>query len=174
MSFSIDVRLPESVDIFVNRLVEETSRVARILLCQEEDFKFDLVFTIGNTPVSVISLYDRIYGFEEHRYLGEGAYLLYSFDEYSEQYDQRKMYNFSVEEIPWEKQTLKPFLCITLAVAFAKLTSQPCLLEYSGFLSLNEDDVSVEELMKLANPHFLPLDEALSAFYKKLPLGQPA
>ena len=62
MSFSIDVRLPEPVDIFVNRLIDETSRVARILLCQEEDFKFDLVFTIDNTPVSVISLYESIYG----------------------------------------------------------------------------------------------------------------
>lgn len=137
MSFSIDVRLPEPVDIFVNRLVDETSRVARILLCQEEDFKFDLVFTIDNTPVSVISLYESIYGFEEHRYLDDGGYLLYSFDEYSEQYDQRKMYNFSVIEIRWEKQTLKPFLCITLAIAFANLTSHPYLQDDSGFLSPN-------------------------------------
>lgn len=174
MSNSLIVRLPEPLTIPVDKLVNEASRTARILLCQEDSFKFDMFFTTTDSEehLSALSISSSGYLFEEVKYLDCGSFFYYDLDEYSELYLGRKFYQLCIMDIPKEKDTLWPLVCVSLAIAVANLSFQSVFIDYEGFCSLKEDEVNVEDFMKLANPHFLPLDEAMAYFYGKLPMHE--
>jgi hypothetical protein len=173
MSNSLLVRLPEPLTISVDKLVNEASRTARILLCQEDSFKLDMFFTKTDSEahLSAISISSSGYLFEVKN-LDCGSYFFYKLDEYSELYLGRKFYQLCIMDIPEEKDTLWPLVCVSLAIAVANLSFQSVFIDEDGFWSLKEDEVNVEDFIKLANPHFLPLDEAMAYFYGKLPMHE--
>lgn len=170
MSDSLIVRATSPVELNVMRLKAEICEVARFILNQGDEFCFDMEFLGRSGKCGELLLPDGdIYTINEKKELRYGVLFTYGLDENWEMYSKVPTYEFSIIEIARRNDDLMLVMCISTAIAVAKLMKVGSIFDYDGVWSDCGDEVSIDNLLGLAIDKKMPLHEAMICFYKKLP-----
>lgn len=170
MSDSITVQTFFPTEICANELFDTANEIARFLLNQSSDFNLELEFNEEFKKASShIVPNSELYCIDEKKYLGYGIIFNYDLYPYWDEEGDVPFYHFTFMEIARRSNDILLVVCISLAVAVAKILSVKTLIEYNGVWAKNGESMNIDEVLSLGNEESLPIDEALRTFYKKLP-----
>lgn len=170
MSDSLSVFTMAPTPINIANLIGGANSTLGLLLNQSENFSFDLeIAGDGEKNKLFLGHSEKIHRLIERKYCSGGVLFSYSLDDCWELHSRSPLYEFCVMELPRRNDNILLALCISFVISAANLLSEKNIVDTHGILSQDSDVISIDTLLELRIDVPLPLNEALSKFYEKLP-----
>lgn len=170
MSVSFSVISTIRPEINISDWIEGANICLRSLLNQTADLSLDLEVYSGADIVASFVSSENIFGFVEKSLLDRGGVISYGLLDYWELDSDVPLFRFCISEIPRETDDLLLVLTLALLISAAKFMGSTEIVDYHGIFNANSDETPIADLMSLKIDEHVSLDEALKAFYKKLPI----
>lgn len=171
MSESLSVFFEKPIIIDVVKLANETKKIFNFLL-GVQNIECNLIFLNNNderigrlSPDS-----NQLYKFIETNILGYGGYILYMPDEYWEYHSDKKLYEFSLNEISFDKKSALFLVQLSMLISIAQQAECDYLYDTSGiFKATINDQIDISYFL---NSHLdqdsTCFEKSLYTFYNKL------
>lgn len=172
MNDSLSVFLKEPISFNVANLAIETKKIINFLL-GKQNIECNVIF-FNNKDERIDRLNpdsDQLYKFVETNIVG-GGYILYMLDEYWEYHSDKKLYEFSINEINFNRKNTFFLVELSMLIAIAQQAECDYLYDTSGiFKATINDRIDISYFL---NSHLdqdkssACVEKSLHTFYDKL------